>query len=123
MSLCCFSTVRLDLFTLFFFLMIRRPPRSTLFPYTTLFRSTERKTHCCGHLDIACRSAPLDQGAIDGEGQLSGSLRHQRIADCPAERGVLLPLSAFERTGMIIEAFGLGSIEAGLRHARSDREP
>src|SRR2546426_11491829 len=25
----------------FFFLMIRRPPRSTLFPYTTLFRSCE----------------------------------------------------------------------------------
>src|SRR5688572_7080422 len=25
----------------FFFLMIRRPPRSTLFPYTTLFRSDE----------------------------------------------------------------------------------
>src|SRR3712207_7307012 len=29
----------LVLYTLFFFLMIRRPPRSTLFPYTTLFRS------------------------------------------------------------------------------------
>src|SRR5216683_7284532 len=29
-------------FLFFFFLMIRRPPRSTLFPYTTLFRSTER---------------------------------------------------------------------------------
>src|SRR5712664_4339961 len=27
------------LFFCFFFLMIRRPPRSTLFPYTTLFRS------------------------------------------------------------------------------------
>src|SRR5437879_12222117 len=27
----------------FFFLMIRRPPRSTLFPYTTLFRSWERR--------------------------------------------------------------------------------
>src|SRR5229473_6587128 len=27
------------IFFLFFFLMIRRPPRSTLFPYTTLFRS------------------------------------------------------------------------------------
>src|SRR2546422_3133062 len=26
----------------FFFLMIRRPPRSTLFPYTTLFRSVSR---------------------------------------------------------------------------------
>src|SRR5258707_10841354 len=29
--------------TIFFFLMIRRPPRSTLFPYTTLFRSALRQ--------------------------------------------------------------------------------
>src|SRR5258706_6154225 len=29
----------LSIFVIFFFLMIRRPPRSTLFPYTTLFRS------------------------------------------------------------------------------------
>src|SRR2546422_5070232 len=28
----------------FFFLMIRRPPRSTLFPYTTLFRSASRRS-------------------------------------------------------------------------------
>src|SRR5690242_19529733 len=34
LSSCAFS------FFLFFFLMIRRPPRSTLFPYTTLFRSS-----------------------------------------------------------------------------------
>src|SRR2546430_9250790 len=36
----------------FFFLMIRRPPRSTLFPYTTLFRSQEsggaRHSHAPG---------------------------------------------------------------------------
>src|SRR3712207_8876858 len=31
------------MFIFFFFLMIRRPPRSTLFPYTTLFRSPRRK--------------------------------------------------------------------------------
>src|SRR2546421_10555591 len=31
-------------FILFFFLMIRRPPRSTLFPYTTLFRSVRLET-------------------------------------------------------------------------------
>src|SRR5438093_10288848 len=31
------------LFFSFFFLMIRRPPRSTLFPYTTLFRSSQRR--------------------------------------------------------------------------------
>src|SRR2546429_9939823 len=30
----------------FFFLMIRRPPRSTLFPYTTLFRSRSAKRPC-----------------------------------------------------------------------------
>src|SRR5205809_1934654 len=30
---------------IFFFLMIRRPPRSTLFPYTTLFRSTRMPRH------------------------------------------------------------------------------
>src|SRR5262249_60086213 len=37
-------------FLTFFFLMIRPPPRSTLFPYTTLFRS-----HACG-------------AAVDGDG-------------------------------------------------------
>src|SRR3989442_4538809 len=36
----------------FFFLMIRRPPRSTLFPYTTLFRSP--------FLDIGRRVAEID---------------------------------------------------------------
>src|SRR2546422_4120089 len=30
---------------IFFFLMIRRPPRSTLFPYTTLFRSPHKFPH------------------------------------------------------------------------------
>src|SRR5215216_6912552 len=34
-----FPATLLSLFVVFFFLMIRRPPRSTLFPYTTLFRS------------------------------------------------------------------------------------
>ena len=34
-----FCFVLCVVFLLFFFLMIRRPPRSTLFPYTTLFRS------------------------------------------------------------------------------------
>src|SRR3712207_7618029 len=32
---------------LFFFLMIRRPPRSTLFPYTTLFRSARSFMSLC----------------------------------------------------------------------------
>src|SRR3989449_4635886 len=40
--LCLLYARRSLLFCLFFFLMIRRPPRSTLFPYTTLFRSRGR---------------------------------------------------------------------------------
>src|ERR1041385_9350330 len=46
------------IFSFFFFLMIRRPPRSTLFPYTTLFRSQEQflaapSCHCGD--DASCR--------------------------------------------------------------------
>src|SRR5687767_14312078 len=37
---------------LLFLIMIRRPPRSTLFPYTTLFRSSGRKL---GKYEILCR--------------------------------------------------------------------
>src|SRR5437773_8961421 len=33
----------MSLLFIFFFLMIRRPPRSTLFPYTTLFRSLKNR--------------------------------------------------------------------------------
>src|SRR5258706_11321890 len=43
MSMSISHNIRLSsLYFLFFFLMIRRPPRSTLFPYTTLFRSRTR---------------------------------------------------------------------------------
>src|SRR6266496_6231233 len=38
----------------FFFLMIRRPPRSTLFPYTTLFRSRRGR----GRADLPRRGGP-----------------------------------------------------------------
>src|SRR2546430_13299166 len=37
----------------FFFLMIRRPPRSTLFPYTTLFRSLPALILASAHLSDA----------------------------------------------------------------------
>src|SRR3712207_7973682 len=57
---CMFHTLGLIDY-IFFFLMIRRPPRSTLFPYTTLFRSprtsrarrTRRRRPACSP---ACRS-------------------------------------------------------------------
>src|SRR5260221_12920462 len=42
---------------LFFFLMIRRPPRSTLFPYTTLFRSARSEPSAWGL--IQAMSSPM----------------------------------------------------------------
>src|SRR3712207_6168672 len=54
--------------SMFFFLMIRRPPRSTLFPYTTLFRSLNLCTpyHILDQtqLVIAYHSLELDVNAL-----------------------------------------------------------
>src|SRR3712207_6878711 len=49
----------------FFFLMIRRPPRSTLFPYTTLFRSGRGRLPRCPQAPSSCRSLPTVQRARD----------------------------------------------------------
>src|SRR2546427_3519924 len=52
----------------FFFLMIRRPPRSTLFPYTTLFRS-RRPAPLSRPADTAlARSPPPDRCSAPGRG-------------------------------------------------------
>src|SRR5258708_33319822 len=45
-------------FLTFFFLMIRRPPRSTLFPYTTLFRS-QPEAAAEHRFDVALRAGAL----------------------------------------------------------------
>src|SRR2546430_16989510 len=63
---------------LFFFLMIRRPPRSTLFPYTTLFRSAVAAQEP--------RSAELAQqplpGCARGSDQRREMLRVGAAAEC-----------------------------------------
>src|SRR3712207_7715940 len=49
----------------FLFLMIRRPPRSTLFPYTTLFRSIGRGAGGCDHAgQPAPQAAALEQASV-----------------------------------------------------------
>src|SRR5256886_17254887 len=52
----------------FFFLMIRRPPRSTLFPYTTLFRSVV-EIRVCRKLDARERRPGREGVAGEGEGR------------------------------------------------------
>src|SRR2546430_5960565 len=63
-------------FNLFFFLMIRRPPRSTLFPYTTLFRSPrptgkELRGSCrrCRRPELESRRASCRMGTSDSRGR------------------------------------------------------
>src|SRR2546430_7034416 len=54
----------------FFFLMIRRPPRSTLFPYTTLFRSIESDAAppaCKTLTDTFAPAAPKGLRSIAGD--------------------------------------------------------
>src|SRR3712207_7061759 len=65
-----------------FFLMIRRPPRSTLFPYTTLFRSGRIGT---------------DRPAMDGQAQAGAE--EELAADLPADarRCVMGVAGAVER--------------------------
>src|SRR5258705_7561024 len=52
-----FFSFSLATFFRFFFLMIRRPPRSTLFPYTTLFRSRRRES--------SARRSPAQHTRVD----------------------------------------------------------
>src|SRR6267143_904349 len=67
---------------IFFFLMIRRPPRSTLFPYTTLFRSTLADRDHGGRRDIPPPARPrLSRRAHRLEP------RSRRPADRPAGHG------------------------------------
>src|SRR5947208_9944245 len=52
---------RTSSYIMLFFLMIRRPPRSTLFPYTTLFRSRARDAEGLGRRPRLGRRPPGDR--------------------------------------------------------------
>src|SRR5436190_12247599 len=104
-----------------FFLMIRRPPRSTLFPYTTLFRSESRRprtrrspprcwnegvrrgscrseehtSELQSHSDLVCRllleKKKIEPGKIEED---LSSLHNPSIYSCAIHRFLILPISA-----------------------------
>src|SRR3712207_9288970 len=104
-----------------FFLMIRRPPRSTLFPYTTLFRSVEP-------LGIAATHHHAPGELVDDD--------HLAVADdvvlVALERGVRLEC-LFEVMGqldvpLVVDAFAvlkleqlLDAVDAGLAQRSEER--
>src|SRR5256885_7069400 len=57
---------------LFFFLMIRRPPRSTLFPYTTLFRSDGAGEVVMGAAVVRLALQATSAGGF-GQGKIAGA--------------------------------------------------
>src|SRR5437660_5044918 len=59
----------------FFFFMIRRPPRSTLFPYTTLFRSHVPPVVL--HVDAAGPDHPAREPDAHGRDQVGGLVDEQ----------------------------------------------
>src|SRR3712207_7435696 len=60
---------------LLFFLMIRRPPRSTLFPYTTLFRSTPARSPSSWRLRAAAMKNSV-AASCSGDGHEAASMTH-----------------------------------------------
>ena len=74
MAVSCDARMRLGLLC-FFFLMIRRPPRSTLFPYTTLFRSV-------GELKSKLGTDKVVMGLSGGvDSSVAATLIHHAIGD------------------------------------------
>src|SRR5258708_40200909 len=61
---------------LFFFLMIRRPPRSTLFPYTTLFRSPCARNQMGGQRPVQ----------HPGRARLAADRRHDGAREAEGDR-------------------------------------
>src|SRR3989449_9136558 len=96
--------------------MIRRPPRSTLFPYTTLFRSQWRPTYEPGDPVGSRARPPAGREAVPGGagGQLSEVREHVRA---PRARVHPLPLLRQPRADRQRVTRGPGAVRAALRPA------
>src|SRR2546427_13028961 len=64
--------IRTHLFTFFFFLIVRPPPRSSLFPHTTLFRS---------RVQDRVAQSPVRRRAVPGGGDRRGRHSARRVHD------------------------------------------
>src|SRR2546426_11569684 len=100
-------------FLFFFFLMIRRPPRSTLFPYTTLFRSLDPQLAMVG---LAISPVLLVLMRIYRR-RLRGQAREAKALDSAAQSVVQEVLAGIR----VVKAFGqeLRGQERFVSHSRA----
>src|SRR6266516_5995555 len=107
-----------DINRYFFFLMIRRPPRSTLFPYTTLFRSAVsgrelRREHASRRIGARVgRAEGRDRGA--DRARLAAAQGGRRRAD-PRNEAAEVPRGERPRGGRLADERGDGRARRGAR--------
>src|SRR3712207_6592820 len=121
---------------MFFFLMIRRPPRSTLFPYTTLFRSRIAPTFGGIHLEDI--SAPecfeiearlieaLDKPVIHDDVHGTAVVALAAVLAACRQAGLELREQVVGQIGLGAAGFGIASLVADARVKRvvaSDPNP
>src|SRR3712207_9069114 len=90
-----------------FFLMIRRPPRSTLFPYTTLFRSERVTLHVGLDTFRPLATATVEEHAIHGERYEVAPAAYRRIRDAE------LVLAVGTTTVRVLETLARGATLSG----------
>src|SRR2546430_11871129 len=92
---------------LFFFLMIRRPPRSTLFPYTTLFRS---------RLAVLTRIRPASPRITTGSmGRSGGDRSEEHTSELQSQSNLVCRL-LLEKKKNIPIPFSLTSQSTYIQH-------
>src|SRR6267142_6349941 len=87
--------------------MIRRPPRSTLFPYTTLFRSAPRRGRAIG-----AAAADLTAGAVPGDAALLADI--ERPLQSFFTGAVLAGVAAGAGVSVFVSFVSLVSLGAAL---------
>src|SRR5260370_33093561 len=113
----------------FFFLMIRRPPRSTLFPYTTLFRSLARPTRAldgvvvcdCDHAQ-RCPARRVVNQLMRRRPAVAGGRVHMEVGPTRSNHGCAWygrelyhrPFTTFSSTS-VCGGVRSGRVDAGLR--------
>src|SRR5437773_12571679 len=96
--------------SIFFFLMIRRPPRSTLFPYTTLFRSRHGAqfgvlcSACCAGLMAVLLVAGMVHLAVVAA--VAAAIALERLAPRPERTA--------RATGVVVMGIGVFAIARAL---------
>src|SRR5688572_32564795 len=76
----------------FFFLMIRRPPRSTLFPYTTLFRSSIADRRWCRQIRLAVGGTRETRGGVIQPLRLSGQRSEEHTSELQSQSNLVCRL-------------------------------